>query len=434
MKGVWATSTTTPGPGHRAHPADSQGPAGSGRPTITDVASAAGVSVATVSRALRNLPGVAEETRTRVVQAARRLGYVMAPMSVGRSFGAQACVAVVTPRLGTWFFSSLVASLAARLADFDLVCELHVLAAEADRSRFFACAPLSRRVRGVVVVGMTLTGQELASITSLRVPLVGVHSNLPRPCVQLDDGAMARCAVDHLIGLGHTRIAMICSVGGAGSDRAVPDRAVPDLACPDQAASGQAVSGQAASGQAASEETASGEALTGRAAVSHVVPRLRAAGYRRALREAGIEIDADLVLPGDDTAAGGARAMSALLARPHLPTAVFAHTDEMAFGAMTAVRGVGLDVPADVSVVAIDNSRLASAFRLTTVAQQVEEQGREAADLLVRALIPVADVGCLTVPGAPRAPRLVVRGSTAPPASRGAGGGGMRWSDVLPAG
>lgn len=336
--------------------------------TISDVAAAAGVSIATVSRALRNMPGVSEGTRTRVIEAAHRLDYVMAPMPIGRSFGSLARIAVVIPRLSTWFFGSMVGALTSRLSDFGLICELHVVTAAADRNRFFACAPLRRRVHGVVVIGMSLTGYEISSLSSLDIPVVGVHSNLPPPNVELDDAAMARSAVDHLIGLGHIRIAMIASAGGSSP--------------------------------------------------THVVPKLRSGGFQQAMRDAGIAVDPDLVLCGGDTAAGGARAMSSFVARSRLPTAVFAHTDEMAFGALSVLRGTGLRVPADVSVIAIDNSRLASAFQLTTVAQHVEDQGREAAELIARALRASPRGTPATVaPAARRPPQLVVRASTAPPAS-----------------
>jgi LacI family repressor for deo operon, udp, cdd, tsx, nupC, and nupG len=292
----------------------------------------------------------------------------MAPLPIGRSFKAQARIAVVAPRLSTWFFGSIVAALTNRLSDFGLVCELHIVPTSSDRNRFFACAPLRGRVQGVVVIGMSLTGYEISSLGSLGVPVIGMHSNLPPPNVELDDEAMARCAVDHLIGLGHTRIAMIASVSGS--------------------------------------------------APIHVVPKFRSNGYHRAMREARIAVDPELVLCGEDTVNGGAKAMSTLVARRRLPTAVFAHTDEMAFGAISVVRRAGLRVPADISVVAIDNSRLASAFQLTTVAQHVEEQGREAAELIVRALgisSPRPQPKMVVV--SPRLPHLVVRASTAPPPS-----------------
>jgi DNA-binding LacI/PurR family transcriptional regulator len=236
----------------------------------------------------------------------------------------------------------------------------------AERNAFFACAPLRRRVSGVAIIGMSVSAYELASLASLTVPLVGVHTNLPSPNVVVDDAGMSRLAVDHLVGLGHERIAMIVSVPGAPAN--------------------------------------------------HVVPQGRSRGYEEALRHSGLPIDPDLVLCGEDTVPGGARAMSLLLGRPRLPTAVFVHSDEMAFGALSVLRSAGLRVPRDISIISIDDNRLASAFQLTTVAQDVEAQGRDAAELLVRSM----GEGLNTRPMRlmePRAPKpyLVIRGTTAPP-------------------
>jgi LacI family repressor for deo operon, udp, cdd, tsx, nupC, and nupG len=336
------------------------------RPTIAEVATQAGVSIATVSRALRNLPGVADLTRERVVATATELGYVMAPMPIGRSVGLQRRIAVVVPQLNTWFFGSVVGALVSQLAEFGLLTELHMVGNAADRNAFFACAPLRRRVSGVAVVGLSVSSYELASLTSLNVPLVGVHTNLPAPNVAVDDAGMSRLAVDHLVGLGHTRIAMIVSVPGAPA--------------------------------------------------SHVVPQGRSRGYQESHRDAGLPIDPTLMLCGEDTVQGGARAMSLLLARSRLPTAVFVHSDEMAFGALSVLRGAGLQVPGDVSVISIDDNRLASAFQLTTVAQDVEAQGRGAAELLARSI----GAGRNTRPMPPMnhqvpKPYLVIRGTTAPP-------------------
>lgn len=334
--------------------------------TIKDVAEAAGVSIATVSRSLRNLSGVSASTRERVHQAAQALGYVMAPLPIGRSATALSRCAVVVPTLGTWFFGSMVGAVVSRLEELSCLTQLHVITDQAARNRFFACAPLRRRVHGVVVIGMSLNHYELASLGSLNVPVVGVHTNLPRPSVTLDDAALAKCAVDHLIGLGHRRIAMIASDCSASP--------------------------------------------------VHVVAGLRSTGFQQAMRAAGLPVDPGLLIATDDTSAGGVRAMSAILARSELPTAVFAHTDELAFGALATLRGAGLRVPEDLSVIGIDNSRLAAAFQLTTVAQCVGEQGVEAAELLVASLRSRGELPA--GPVSRRAPELVVRASTAPPHQR----------------
>jgi LacI family transcriptional regulator, repressor for deo operon, udp, cdd, tsx, nupC, and nupG len=335
--------------------------------TIKDVAAVAGVSIATVSRSLRNLSGVSDATRERVHEAARTLDYVMAPLPIGRAATALSRIAVVVPTVDTWFFGSMVGAVVARLEGLSCVSELYVLADQPARNRFFACAPLRRRVHGVVVIGMSLNRYEIASLHSLDASVVGVHTNLPGPGVRLDDVALARCAVDHLIGLGHRRIAMIAS-----DCSATP---------------------------------------------VHVVAGMRSQGYRQALRAAGIPFDPELTVTSDDTSVGGVRAMSALVARPALPTAVFAHTDELAFGAMATLRGTGLRVPEDVSVVAVDNSRLAAAFQLTTVAQSIGDQGARAAELVVASMRSDGGRGADPAP-AGQAPELVVRTSTAPPRDR----------------
>jgi DNA-binding LacI/PurR family transcriptional regulator len=140
----------------------------------------------------------------------------------------------------------------------------------------------------------------------------------------------------------------------------------------------------------------------------------RQLGYERALRSCAIPSDPCLSVPATFTVDGGMDAASELVARPERPTAVVAWSDEIAMGVLYAVRGAGLRVPQDVSVVGVDDHDLARLFDLTTVAQPVREQGRVAARLLVEKLLGAGaiepDVATVTVPI-----RLVVRGTTGPP-------------------
>jgi DNA-binding LacI/PurR family transcriptional regulator len=117
---------------------------------------------------------------------------------------------------------------------------------------------------------------------------------------------------------------------------------------------------------------------------------------------------------GDFTVRGGLAATRLLLAADPRPTAVFAASDEMAVGAVHAVREAGLRVPEDVSVIGIDDHEMAEFFELTTVAQPVHEQGQQAATLLLEALDP--DLGRLAHPRVITVPtRLIVRCTTGPP-------------------
>ena len=139
------------------------------------------------------------------------------------------------------------------------------------------------------------------------------------------------------------------------------------------------------------------------------VPQFRRCGWLDALTEAGIAPHPELEVPGNFTVAGGYCAMTQLLACTPPPTAVFAMSDEMAMGAIKAVRDHGLDVPGDVSVVGFDDHDLAHIMDLTTVRQPVIDSGARAATLLIEA------IG--GHPGAPhdiRPTELIVRASTGP--------------------
>ena len=112
-------------------------------------------------------------------------------------------------------------------------------------------------------------------------------------------------------------------------------------------------------------------------------PSGRSAAYHQALEDAGIETDPSLVVTTDWGGDEGAVAMSKLLSLPELPTAVYAHSDEVALGAMRTIRDAGLRIPEDISIVGIDDHPLASLIHLTTVKQDVPRQGVLAAQMLL---------------------------------------------------
>ena len=142
----------------------------------------------------------------------------------------------------------------------------------------------------------------------------------------------------------------------------------------------------------------------------------RLAAYHVALERAGVPLDPGLVLHSDFEIEAGAEAAAALLALPDPPTAVFAFNDPIAAGSIRAARARGLQVPDDLSVVGFDDIPLATAVTpaLTTVRQPLQEMGRAAMTLLLRVVEGRTDLPHVELPT-----RLVVRGSTAPPPSRG---------------
>jgi DNA-binding LacI/PurR family transcriptional regulator len=127
--------------------------------------------------------------------------------------------------------------------------------------------------------------------------------------------------------------------------------------------------------------------------VAHNVPRERAAGFAAALDAAGLQLPTSHYIEhGDFTIEGGRQAMHTLLALPSAPTGVFFMSDEMAFGALQALRELGLQAGRDVSVIGFDDHPVSGAFGLTTVRQPVREIGRLGAQLLVDLLAGVGEI------------------------------------------
>ena len=333
--------------------------------SLSDVAREAGVSLTTASRALNDSYGVSAATREKVLAIARRLDYVVSPDAVRLAGGPTRRVALVVPHIERWFFGEMVNGIETVLAsaNFDLL--LYQVGGPDDRQDFFTRLPARRKVDAVVVVAFPVDQRERERLALMGVGIVaagGQSADYPYVCI--DDYHAGRLAVDHLLESGHRRIAMI-----AAHD-------------PDQPG------WPARSG--------------------------RSEAYVDALTGAGIAVDHCLVRDVDWGGLNAAEAMADILdATPEsAPTAVFAHSDELALGAIRTLRRRGLRIPEDVSVVGIDDHPLAALTDLTTVHQSVREQGEIAARLVLDALAPIPDGDAPTAVTAPTT--LVVRGSTGP--------------------
>ncbi|GAA1447166.1 LacI family DNA-binding transcriptional regulator [Leifsonia poae] len=339
---------------------------------IEDVARAAGVSTATVSRALNGNPHVSEPTRKRVADAAAALGYVVSSNASSLASGRTKNIGAVVPHLNRWFFSSVIegAERALLRRGYDLT--LYNLSGSGDERRtVFENHLLRKRVDAVIAVSLELTEAEVGRLIALGKPLVGVGGPLPGVrTLTIDDRAVAKLATDHLIALGHRRIAHI------GGDKEF------DL--------------------------------------DFHIPTNRRMGYQQALDEAGIPLQPALFQTADFTIAGGYRAAKQLLGAPRdRPTAIFAASDEMAIGSILAARDLGLSVPRDISIAGVDDHELADFFQLTTVAQFPDRQGELAVEVLMQALEPAPTPDALPEHDAsatiPVPYQLVVRNSTSRP-------------------
>ncbi len=326
------------------------------RPTLADVAARAGVSVALVSIVIRDVPGASAESRRRVLQAAEELGY--RPDARARLLrSSRSRLLGVVFGVQHDFHGDLVSGLyaAADRAGYELA--LSAVTPGRDERRAVASL-LQDRCEALILLGPHSPTAALAEVAA-RLPVVVVARAVRHRAldvVRTADDEGLRQAVDHLVGLGHRRIAH--------------------------------VDGGRAPGAAD-----------------------RRRGYREALHRHGLDGEVR-ILPGGLTEDEGAAAARTLLAEGP-PTAVTVFNDRCAAGLLDVVRRAGLAVPGDVSVVGYDDSRLArlSHVALTTVAQDVEQL---TAGALTRAVerLDGATVARreLVVP-----PRLVVRETTGPP-------------------
>ena len=308
-------------------------------PTLEEVAKLAGVSRSTVSRVINDQPNVRSEVRERVWQVAREVGYQ--PHAAARSLVTSRThvIGMVIPEAVTTLFTDPFFSLLLRGATE--ACNSHqyqlmlsLFTANADRQEIYQRILRSGYLDGAIVASASLNDPLISDLLRDRIPFVSVgrHPNKPVHYVDADNVSGARMAVEHLIRLGHRRIATITGPLDmiAGQDR-----------------------------------------LT---------------GYRQALEARGIPVEEELIVEGDFTEASGTAGMQRLL--PVSPSAVFVASDMMAIGALRSLRQADRQVPQDIALVGFDDIPIASAIvpALTTVRQPIERMGSMAVEVLLSVL------------------------------------------------
>lgn len=320
--------------------------------TIRDVARRAQVSVATVSRALNGL-AVSDATKARVSDAARELGYVPHAGARSLSLARTNAIGVVLPDLHGEFFSEVVRGMdreASRRGYLLLLSNLHAGSEQATQ----ALRAMRGRVDGLIVMAPHLSREELSAALPAGLPSVLINSRDASGAVStfhLDNSAGARAVVAHLASIGCKRLVHI---GGP-------------------------------------EE--------------NIDARERADACQDAARQLGLEC---VVVCGDFEEESGEAAIRSLLAAKQEFDAVFAANDNMAIGAIQALRAAGLRVPQDVAVAGFDDIPLARHLGLTTVRVRIAELGERALAALI------ADMNEERTPTDElHAPELVVRSTTA---------------------
>ncbi|MBP2479082.1 DNA-binding LacI/PurR family transcriptional regulator [Crossiella equi] len=333
------------------------------RPTISDIAKAAGVSKGAASYALNGRPGVSETTRQRVLAIADELGWVASSAARSLSDGKAGAIGLVVDRparvLGIEpFFMQLISGVQDALANGPVALLWQVADnAEAELAAYRTWWA-QRRVDGVLLMDLRINDPRVKLVHDVGLPavaLAGPEGAGGLPCVWTDDGVAIAEVVEHLVSLGHRRIARVA-------------------------------------GPAYFEHT-----------------RLRSLAFTAATARQGLT--GGRTVHTDYSDEEGARATRDLLAGPDRPTALLFDNDVMAVAALGAAQEMGIAVPEELSLVAWDDSVLCRLVRpsLTAVRRPIAERGATAANMLVEV---VAGRGGGEIRTAD--PVLVQRGSTAP--------------------
>lgn len=327
--------------------------------SIRDVAKAAKVSAATVSRTLSNPGVVTESTRRRVLAAVQSSGYIGNPMARGLRCHKTNAVLVLVSDFANPFFPQVIKGIESTAHALGYRILLGNTQRNATRERSYTQLAEQHQVDGIILLGTRSPSNGGNDVG--RFPLViGCEPYPSLPTVVIDNAAAAAEACMYLLALGHRRIGYING----------PRRS---SLCKD-----------------------------------------RLAGYRSALRAGGIRYESALVINGDFTAGAGATGLNQLLQRGAPPTAVCCASDEIAIGAIRAAKQHGLKVPEELSVVGFDDIAFAEYCDppLTTVRQPRTEIGQQLMQLMYREIegkTPHRDRS-VVLPH-----QLILRGSTLPP-------------------
>ncbi|MEZ8135183.1 DNA-binding transcriptional regulator CytR [Vibrio splendidus] len=330
--------------------------------TMKDVAQLAGVSTATVSRALMNPEKVSVSTRKRVETAVLEAGY--SPNTLARNLRRNESKTIITivPDICDPYFVEIIRGIEDAAVENDYLVLLGDSGQQKKRESSFVNLVFTKQADGMLLLGTDHPFDVSKPEQKNLPPMVMACEFAPElelPTVHIDNLTSAFEAVNYLAQLGHKRIAQISGPTTA------------------------------------------------------TLCKFRQQGYQQALRRAGVSMNPAYSTVGDFTFEAGAQAVRQLLALPEQPTAIFCHNDAMAIGAIQEAKKLGLRVPQDLSIVGFDDIQFAQYCDppLTTISQPRYEIGRQAM-LMMLDLLKGNDVqaGSRLLEA-----KLVVRGSTAPP-------------------
>lgn len=301
---------------------------------IKDVAKRANVSITTVSHIINKTRYVSDELTERVNKAMEELDYQPNSLARGLRSGKTKIIGLVIPDISNQFFAEISRKIEDRGFEIGYSVILCNTDDDPNKEKIYIDVLTGKKVEGIIFISTIVESNNLEKTIESNIPIVVVDrdiKDIDSDLILVDNSIGGYKATKYLLELGHKRIACI-----AGPSRITPSAQ-------------------------------------------------RVGGYKKALEEAKIPFDADLVVDGDFRYESGNKAMRKLLALPEPPTAVFACNDMMALGAFQAINDSGLKIPDDISVVGFDNVPFSQAVypTLTTMAQPIYEMADAIVDMLI---------------------------------------------------
>lgn len=328
--------------------------------TIYDVAQAADVTIATVSRVINGKDNVAEATRRKVMEAIESLNYYPSPIASGLSRQRSREIGVLVPFFFGEFFLKILEGSAQDLADHDLI--LYNAATPDMKKQIINKVVGENKLDGLFIISLPVLLDEEIQLQKAKFPIVLLDNfHKEYSSVSLDNVFGAFKATEHLIDLGHRDIAIMT---GAAEDP-----------------------------------------------FHLTVAKDRLKGYKMALNMAEIPMNEKFIAVNDWSREGAYFLTKKLLSMKQHPTAIFSVSDLQAVGIMAAVRDMGLHVPQDVSVIGYDNMDFSDYIGLTTIAQPLHIVSRLGSNVMREQI----ESGITKKESVVLQPSLVIRETTAPP-------------------
>lgn len=308
------------------------------RLTIRDIAREAGVSINTVSRALNDKPDISVETKERVLETVKRLGYRPNRLARGLRSNKTGTIGVIVADIANPYFAALVKGVEKAAKEHNYSIILQDTDENYEKEREAVRTILAEQVDGLLITPVQTGKETIIELQESGLPFVLLgrwFDELEADYVATDDIQGGFLATEHLIKQGHERIAL----------------------------------------------------LGGPPYISSAKERFQ--GYKKALDQYGIELDEGLVRSGAITMKDGYTIAKALLSTKPRPTAIFAYSDFVALGIVKAIREVGLKIPGDIAIVGYDDIEFSSCLEvpLTTVRIPKREIGRQAVEILLERMI-----------------------------------------------